>query len=270
LTGAKVSCPRRQGAEVQGARIAWKPRRKARAARRKTRTTRPRTTTKRAARSAARGGEGSAKARNGARGSRSLPEPGAQSGARDRASVLDRTGVIVDIFHRHAGAARRVCRWRSRGSTTWFRASANQSARERAATRTRAGEAALELDRQGCAIASPSSRGARAIQKQQVNRRAARRDQLRVALVGYTNAGKIFLIARATGSEVLVADKLFATLDTTVPGAAPGDQAAAPGVTPWLHQEGCPRSGRVVPFPPGRSARSFAPALRGRRIGSHA
>jgi len=37
-----------------------------------------------------------------------------------------------------------------------------------------------------------------------------------VALVGYTNAGKSTLMRALTGSEVLVADKLFATLDTTV------------------------------------------------------
>ncbi len=37
-----------------------------------------------------------------------------------------------------------------------------------------------------------------------------------MALVGYTNAGKSTLMRALTGSEVLVADKLFATLDTTV------------------------------------------------------
>jgi GTP-binding protein HflX len=37
-----------------------------------------------------------------------------------------------------------------------------------------------------------------------------------VALVGYTNAGKSSLMRAMTGSEVLVADKLFATLDTTI------------------------------------------------------
>ena len=38
----------------------------------------------------------------------------------------------------------------------------------------------------------------------------------RVALIGYTNAGKSTLMRALTGSEVLVANKLFATLDTTV------------------------------------------------------
>lgn len=43
---------------------------------------------------------------------------------------------------------------------------------------------------------------------------AHRRDQLTVSLVGYTNAGKSTLMNGLTGSDVFVADKLFATLDT--------------------------------------------------------
>ena len=60
-----------------------------------------------------------------------------------------------------------------------------------------------------------------AIQKEQENRRHARHDQLRVALVGYTNAGKSSLMRALTGSHVLVEDKLFATLDTTVRALQP-------------------------------------------------
>jgi GTP-binding protein HflX len=59
------------------------------------------------------------------------------------------------------------------------------------------------------------------IQRDNDERRSARRDQLRVALVGYTNAGKSSLMRALTGSEVLVADKLFATLDTTVRALQP-------------------------------------------------
>ena len=43
---------------------------------------------------------------------------------------------------------------------------------------------------------------------------ARRSDELTVSLVGYTNAGKSTLMNALTGSDVLVADKLFATLDT--------------------------------------------------------
>ena len=47
-------------------------------------------------------------------------------------------------------------------------------------------------------------------------RRQERQGLARVALVGYTNAGKSTLMRALTGNEALVADKLFATLDTTV------------------------------------------------------
>jgi len=53
-------------------------------------------------------------------------------------------------------------------------------------------------------------------QKTQRARRREREGLARVALVGYTNAGKSTLMRALTGSEALVADKLFATLDTTV------------------------------------------------------
>jgi GTP-binding protein HflX len=42
-----------------------------------------------------------------------------------------------------------------------------------------------------------------------------------VALVGYTNAGKSSLMRALTGSQVVVHDKLFATLDTTVRALSP-------------------------------------------------
>ena len=43
---------------------------------------------------------------------------------------------------------------------------------------------------------------------------ASREAEWTVSLVGYTNAGKSTLMRRATGADVLVADRLFATLDT--------------------------------------------------------
>lgn len=51
--------------------------------------------------------------------------------------------------------------------------------------------------------------------------RARRKDHPRAALVGYTNAGKSSLMRALTGSEVLVEDRLFATLDTTVRALSP-------------------------------------------------
>jgi GTP-binding protein HflX len=56
----------------------------------------------------------------------------------------------------------------------------------------------------------------KAISQEHETRRTRRSQELVVALVGYTNAGKSSLMRALTGSDVLVADKLFATLDTTV------------------------------------------------------
>jgi GTP-binding protein HflX len=57
--------------------------------------------------------------------------------------------------------------------------------------------------------------------KTQRARRQERQGLARAALVGYTNAGKSTLMRALTGSDVLVADKLFATLDTTVRSLQP-------------------------------------------------
>jgi GTP-binding protein HflX len=54
------------------------------------------------------------------------------------------------------------------------------------------------------------------IARQRETQRKGRKDVLRVALVGYTNVGKSTLLNILTGSDVLVEDKLFATLDSTV------------------------------------------------------
>lgn len=80
-----------------------------------------------------------------------------------------------------------------------------------------ADESALALDRRKVRDrVSELKDQLEAVQRDSDQRRSSRRDQLRVALVGYTNAGKSSLMRALTGSQVLVEDKLFATLDTTV------------------------------------------------------
>jgi GTP-binding protein HflX len=133
------------------------------------------------------------------------------------AEVLDRTGVIVDIFHKHARsreARLQVEIARLNYVAPRLRESPGGKERQRGKG---AGEAAIELDKRKIRdrIAELREQLA-AIQKEQDNRRHARQDQLRVALVGYTNAGKSSLMRALTGSQVLVEDRLFATLDTTV------------------------------------------------------
>jgi GTP-binding protein HflX len=138
------------------------------------------------------------------------------------AEVLDRTGVIVDIFHRHARsreARLEVEIARLNYVAPRMRESSGGKERQRGKG---AGEAAIELDRRKIRdrIAELREQLA-AIHKEQQHRRQARRDQLRVALVGYTNAGKSSLMRALTGSPVLVDDRLFATLDTTVRALQP-------------------------------------------------
>ncbi len=54
------------------------------------------------------------------------------------------------------------------------------------------------------------------IDKEKKTQRKNREDNFKVALVGYTNAGKSTLMNCLTGADTLVEDKLFATLDSTV------------------------------------------------------
>jgi GTP-binding protein HflX len=55
-----------------------------------------------------------------------------------------------------------------------------------------------------------------AIDKQMATQRSNRGSMIRVALVGYTNAGKSTLMTALSKSDVFAENKLFATLDTTV------------------------------------------------------
>ncbi|MFC0410633.1 GTPase HflX [Roseomonas elaeocarpi] len=133
------------------------------------------------------------------------------------AEVLDRTGVIVEIFHRHANtreAKLQVEMARLKYVAPRLRESSGGGGRQQGPG---AGESNLDLDRRKIRDRLAELREQlEAVQRDSDNRRAARRDQLRVALVGYTNAGKSSLMRALTGSQVLVEDKLFATLDTTV------------------------------------------------------
>jgi GTP-binding protein HflX len=133
------------------------------------------------------------------------------------AEVLDRTGVIVEIFHRHAKtreAKLQVEMARLKYVAPRMRESAGGGGRQQGPG---AGESTLDLDRRKVRDRlAELKEQLEAVQRDSDQRRSARRDQLRVALVGYTNAGKSSLMRALTGSQALVEDKLFATLDTTV------------------------------------------------------
>ncbi|MFP8880128.1 MAG: GTPase HflX [Myxococcota bacterium] len=137
------------------------------------------------------------------------------------AQVLDRSTVILHIFQRRA---------RSREARTQveiaslkylaprLRATAGTRERQQGGIGIRggAGESALELDRRRVRDRiAELERELVNLEREAIGRRD-RRGALTVALVGYTNAGKSTLMRALTGADVLVDDRLFATLDTTV------------------------------------------------------
>jgi GTPase len=141
--------------------------------------------------------------------------------------VMDRAMVILEIFHRHASS--RFARAQVEIARLAYMAPRLREAAKQAGPKDRArsgtggrsgGESHGELDRRKIRdrIAElQESLDAMALERgTQRARRQERQGLARVALVGYTNAGKSTLMRALTGSEALVADKLFATLDTTV------------------------------------------------------
>ena len=141
--------------------------------------------------------------------------------------VLDRTMVILEIFHRHASS--RAARAQVEIARLGYMAPrlreaaklAGPKSRERSGVGGRAGgESQSELDRRKVrdriAELQKELDAMHLERRTQRARRKERQGLARVALVGYTNAGKSTLMRALTGNEALVADKLFATLDTTV------------------------------------------------------
>jgi GTP-binding protein HflX len=138
--------------------------------------------------------------------------------------VIDRTGLILDIFAQrarsHEGklqvelaqlrhmATRLVRGWthleRQRGGSIGLRGPGEtQLETDRRLLQTRLEQLSRRLDKVE-------------VQRTQMRRARVRSELPRVALVGYTNAGKSTLFNALTGAEAYAADQLFATLDPTV------------------------------------------------------
>lgn len=135
--------------------------------------------------------------------------------------LLDRTGVIIEIFSRHAKT--RTARLQVEIARLAYLA---PRLRETGGGEDRqaggiggkgAGESKLELDKRRVRDRIKELKNElAAISNEHLLRRSRRSQEASVALVGYTNAGKSSLMRAMTGKDVLVQDKLFATLDTTV------------------------------------------------------
>jgi GTPase len=142
------------------------------------------------------------------------------------AVVIDRTGLILEIFHRHArsrAAKAQVEIVRLQYMAPRMREQGQGKDRQRGGIGGKgAGESQLELDRRKIRdrVAELTAE-LDSLERERATQRARRKDLARVALVGYTNAGKSTLMRALTASDAYVADKLFATLDTTVRALVP-------------------------------------------------
>jgi GTP-binding protein HflX len=139
--------------------------------------------------------------------------------------VLDRTEVILDIFNMHAKTKEAKLEVKlaqlkyqlPRLKKLWSHLDRERGASGSASGASRGmGEKQIEIDRRMIKgeirfLTHELDR----IMTQKITQRKSRENAKKVCIVGYTNAGKSSLFNRITGENVLVEDKLFATLDST-------------------------------------------------------
>lgn len=135
--------------------------------------------------------------------------------------VTDRSGVILDIFAKHARtnqaktqveiAKLQYLLPRMAGAWTHLE-------RQSGGFQSRGmGETQIEVDRRRAREKiARLQRTLDQIRKERATQRKARRNELKVALVGYTNTGKSTLMNGLTQAQLIAKDALFATLDASV------------------------------------------------------
>ena len=140
----------------------------------------------------------------------------------ENVKVLDRSGLILDIFQKHA----KTKEARTQVDLAYMeyllpRLTRQWTHLERQmggiGTRAGMGETQIEIDRRLIRTRiSKLKKELIRIEKERDTQSYRRQSEFRVSLVGYTNAGKSTLFKALTGSDVYIQDQLFATLDTTV------------------------------------------------------
>ena len=137
--------------------------------------------------------------------------------------VLDRTGLILDIFAQrartHEGKLQVELAQLEHMSTRLIRGWTHLERQKGGIGLRGPGETQLETDRRllRARIKSIQGRLSKVRRQREQARRARRRADIpAVSLVGYTNAGKSTLFNVLTQAEVYAADQLFATLDPTL------------------------------------------------------
>ena len=136
--------------------------------------------------------------------------------------VIDRSALILDIFKKHAKTREAktqvelaFCQYLlPRLTRQWTHLERQMGG---VGTRAGMGETQIEIDRR--LVRDKISKLKLDLKKIEIERTTQsqkRKREFRVALVGYTNAGKSTLFNSLTGNNVYVQNQLFATLDTTV------------------------------------------------------
>jgi len=136
--------------------------------------------------------------------------------------VVDRTELILDIFARRAQtreARLQVELAQLEYSLPRLTRAWGHLVRQGGGIGAR-GEGETQLEQDKRRIRNTIDRCKRELEQVRQSRATQRKDRKRApvpnaAIVGYTNSGKSSLLRRLTGADVLIEDKLFATLDTT-------------------------------------------------------
>ncbi len=137
--------------------------------------------------------------------------------------VLDRTGLILDIFAQrartHEGQLQVELAMLQHVATRLVRGWTHLERQKGGIGMRGPGETQLETDRRllRARIKTINAKLEKVRKQRDQGRRARRRAEVpTISLVGYTNAGKSTLFNRLTNAKVYVANKLFATLDPTM------------------------------------------------------
>ena len=136
--------------------------------------------------------------------------------------ILDRNGLILDIFKKHARTKEAITQvdlayleyLLPRLTRQWTHLERQMGG---IGTRAGMGETQIEIDRRLIRTRiSRLKKELKKIEKERGTQSFKRKSEYRVSLVGYTNAGKSTLFKALTGADVYIKNQLFATLDTTI------------------------------------------------------
>ena len=136
--------------------------------------------------------------------------------------VIDRSSLILEIFSQHAKTKEAKTQVElaqleymlPRLTRAWTHLERQMGG---IGTRAGAGETQIEVDRRLVRTRiSNLKKELDKIDKERETQRKNRKENYKVALAGYTNAGKSTLMKALSGSNVFIQDQLFATLDTTI------------------------------------------------------